>query len=92
MSITGFYSLRPIVTDTLQSVEFPDKVNLGSVRNTERKMTVDAVFLSKVHFKKGNGSTLCCCKLTESPLDFVGSHTDVPKIWPFVLRAMSKYY
>ena len=70
------WSRRPIVTDTLQSVEFPDRVSLESVWII--KMTIDEVLLRKVHFQKGNGSTLCCCKLTESPLDFVGSHTDAP--------------
>ena len=47
-------------------------------------------FCVKLPFKKGNGSTLCCCKLTESPLGFAGYHTDVPKMWPVVLRAMSE--
>ena len=38
------WSRRPIVTDTLQSVEFPDRVSLGSVWII--KMTVDAKVLS----------------------------------------------
>ena len=44
------WSLRPIVTDTLQSVELPDRVSLGSVWIT--KMTVGVVFLSKVQFQE----------------------------------------
>ena len=44
------WSRRPIVADTLQSVEFPDRVSLGSVWII--KMPVDVVFLNKVHFQE----------------------------------------